>query len=68
MSVTSSRALLLVFVCWHGGKFTFPVKIQVWLSKLHALATGKLHNATILSNSTFFLCLHKLLLSELKGT
>jgi len=39
----------------------------VWLSKLHVLATGRLYRATFLSNSTFCLCLHKVLLSELKG-
>jgi len=35
------------------------------LSKLHALATGRLYHATFLSNSTFLLCLHMLLLGEL---
>jgi len=37
----------------------------VWLSKLHSLSTGRLYHATFLSNSTFLLCLHMLLLSEL---
>ena len=39
----------------------------VWLSKLHTLATGRLYRATFLSNSTFLLCLHTLLLSELNS-
>jgi len=39
----------------------------VWLSKLHVLTTGRLYHVTILSNSTFLLCLHTLLLSELKS-
>jgi len=37
------------------------------LSKLHALATGRQHRATFLSNSTFLLCLHILLLNELNA-
>jgi len=40
----------------------------VWLSKLHALATGRLYHVTFPSNSTIPLCLHTLLLSELKST
>jgi len=39
----------------------------VWLSKLHALTTGRLCHATFLSNNTFLLCLHMLLPSELKS-
>ena len=37
------------------------------MSKLHTLATGRLYHATFLSNSTFLLCWHMLLLSELKS-
>jgi len=36
------------------------------LSKFHAPATGRLYHVTFLSNSTFPLCLHTPLLSELK--
>ena len=32
--------------------FKFAVRIYVWLSKLHALTTGRLYHATFLSNST----------------
>ena len=35
------------------------------MSKLHALATGRLYHATFLINSTFLFYLHMLLLSEL---
>ena len=34
---------------------------------LHALATGRLYHVTFLSNSIFLLCLHMLLISELKS-
>ena len=47
--------------------FKLAVNIQIWLSKLHMLATGRLYHAIFLSNSTFPLCLHTLLLSELKS-
>jgi hypothetical protein len=36
--------------------------IYVWLSKLHALATGRLYHETFLRKSTFLLCLHMLFL------
>jgi len=57
-------------VCSRAGNFAFAVKKYVRYSKLHALATGRMYHATFLSNSTFLLCLHMLLLSEvseLKG-
>jgi len=31
----------------------FTVKIQVWLNKLRALESGRLHHVTFLSNGTF---------------
>ena len=37
------------------------------MSKLHALAIGRMCHATFLSNSTFLLCQHKLWLSEINS-
>jgi uncharacterized membrane protein len=32
--------------------FKISVRMKVWLSKLHALATGRLYHVTLLTNST----------------
>ena len=42
-------------LCWHSGNFKFAVQIQIWLSKLHILTTGRLYTQNSLVTAHFFM-------------
>jgi hypothetical protein len=50
-----STICVTCILCWHSGNFQFAVQIQIWLSKLHTLTTGRLYIQNSLVTAHFFM-------------